>query len=135
MNRMDGTTTSSAETGDAIHLFVYGTLRSDRSASTVLEGCQLVTRATVPGTLYGLDGYPALMLYGTTPVHGEVWRCPSDLIWRLDEYEGVETGLFRRIGLEVKGLPCWTYVAGPHLAHELTPERRISSGDWQPDGT
>jgi len=114
------------------HLFVYGTLRSDRSNGSLLDGGERVMRATVPGTLYGLDAYPALLLYGHTPVHGEIWRCPLDLLWRLDEHEGVDDGLFRRIGIEVAELACWTYVAGPALAHRLTPDRRLPRGDWSP---
>lgn len=116
----------------AFHLFVYGTLRSDRSNSTVLEGCERLKHATVPGTLYDLGEHPALILYGTTPVRGEIWRCPIDLLWHLDEFEGVADGLFRRVGIEVAGLACWTYVAGHALAHRLTGDRRIAGGDWSP---
>jgi gamma-glutamylcyclotransferase (GGCT)/AIG2-like uncharacterized protein YtfP len=114
------------------HLFVYGTLRSDRSRSPLLERCERVAAATVDGTLYQLDDFPALLLYGATPVRGEIWRCPADLLWRLDEYENIESGLFRRVGIEVDGLACWMYVAGPGLAHRLTPDRRLSTGDWTP---
>ena len=114
------------------HLFVYGTLRSDRSRAALLEGCERITEATIDGTLYQLDEYPALILYGQTPVRGEVWRCPADRLWQLDEYEGVGSGLFRRVGIEVGEFACWTYVAGPGLAHRLTPDRRLSTGDWTP---
>ena len=130
-NEVQATTQSAAPA--TIYLFVYGTLRSDRSAASRLDGCERVMKATVNGTLYGLDGHPALMLYGSTPVHGEIWRCPAELIWQLDDYEGIDSGLFRRVAVEIEGLPCWTYVAGPRLAHELTPARRIPGGDWTPD--
>jgi len=118
--------------GPTFDLFVYGTLRSDRSHAAILDGCIRIGRASVEGTLYQLDEYPALLLYGSTPVHGEVWRCPSDLLWRLDEYESVGTGLFRRIGIQVGEHACWTYVAGPALSHRLTTERRLYTGDWAP---
>ena len=113
-------------------LFVYGTLRSDVSAHPLLEGAEKVTDATVEGTLYDLVEHPALMLYGATPVRGEVWRCPLDLLARLDEYEGVERSLFRRVAVVASGIPCWTYVAGAALASRLTPDRRMDGGRWRP---
>jgi gamma-glutamylcyclotransferase (GGCT)/AIG2-like uncharacterized protein YtfP len=112
------------------HLFVYGTLREPRVAAGLLGGCQQVREATVQGTLYDLGDYPALMAYGTTPIAGAVWKCPNRVLQRLDSYEGVERGVFRRIGILVDGLGCWTYVAGPALAPELLPARRLASGDW-----
>jgi gamma-glutamylcyclotransferase (GGCT)/AIG2-like uncharacterized protein YtfP len=113
------------------HLFVYGTLRTGGGASDVLAGCECVGAASVTGTLYDIAGrHPALMLYGRDRVQGEVWRCPVEMLARLDEYEGVERGLFRRVGVRAGGLACWTYVAGPALSRELTPARRIAGGDW-----
>lgn len=116
---------------DVFHLFVYGTLRAGAGAEGMLDGCERVAPASVEGTLYDVGGrYPALMLYGRTQVRGEVWRCPVERLWRLDDYEGVDRGLFRRVGVQVDRFTCWTYVAGPALAHELTPARRIICGDW-----
>ena len=66
------------------------------------------------GVLYDIDGtYPAMILYGDTPVRGEVWQCPTSVLLPLDEYEGVSEGLFRRTGVEVKMSDgtvkgCWT---------------------------
>lgn len=109
------------------HLFVYGTLRSGGSAATMLAECERVSAGEVSGVLYDIDGeYPALLLYGTTPVEGEIWRCPNEMLARLDAYEGVEQGLFRRVGVTVRDVGCWTYVAGPQLSKKLTPERRIN---------
>ncbi len=113
------------------HLFVYGTLRSGGEAAAVLEGAELIAPASVAGGLYDTGkGYPALVLAGAGKVHGEVWRCPAPLLPRLDEYEGVDERLFRRVGVEVRDWPCWTYVAGPKLVRLLTPDRRIASGVW-----
>src|SRR5262245_34158965 len=115
------------------HLFVYGTLRSGSSATSLLIGAERVGEATVGGVLYDIDGeYPALIVYGKTPVPGEVWRCPAALLNELDEYERIDLGLFRRIAVEVflsdgSTVPCWAYVAGPQLAGELTPARRVDS--------
>lgn len=112
------------------NLFTYGTLRPGNPAATILDGCEHVGSATVPGILYDIEGrFPALVLYGTEPVEGDIWRCPPDLLWRLDEYEGTATGLFRRVGVEaatVTGpMACWVYAAGPALSRKLVPERRL----------
>ena len=112
------------------HLFAYGTLRDKGSSASLLRECVQVGPGQIGGVLYDIDGeYPALVMYGTSPVHGEVWRCPTDLLASLDAYEGVDDGLFRRVGVEVDGTPCWTYVAGPKLTRKLTPARRITT--WQ----
>jgi gamma-glutamylcyclotransferase (GGCT)/AIG2-like uncharacterized protein YtfP len=108
------------------HLFAYGTLRENGSAGSLMRDCERVGEAAIGGVLYDVDGeYPALVLYGTTPVAGEIWRCPNELLGSLDAYEGVADGLFRRVGVEAGGIACWTYVAGPALAPKLLPDRRI----------
>jgi gamma-glutamylcyclotransferase (GGCT)/AIG2-like uncharacterized protein YtfP len=113
------------------NLFVYGSLRSDGAANHMLEGCERMADATVGGGLYDIDGrYPALLLYGDGLVHGEVWRCPASLLAKLDRYEGVGKGMFRRVGIEIDGYPCWTYAVGPGLGRKINSENRIESGRW-----
>lgn len=113
------------------HLFAYGTLRSGEANHARIADCALVRTAFVEGTLYDIDGlYPALMLYGTTRVEGEIWRCPADRLAALDRFEGLDNGLFRRVAVLIDETPCWTYVAGPALAHRLTPDQRLASGRW-----
>ncbi|HUF51379.1 MAG TPA: gamma-glutamylcyclotransferase family protein [Longimicrobiales bacterium] len=119
----------------SFNLFVYGTLRAGGPADDILTGCEQLGRATVGGTLYDIDGrFPALVLYGNAPVQGEIWRCPAELLARLDAYEDTGSGLFRRIATHVTfdggTLPCWLYTAGPALSRLLTPERRMADGDW-----
>jgi gamma-glutamylcyclotransferase (GGCT)/AIG2-like uncharacterized protein YtfP len=115
------------------HLFVYGTLRSTGSAASKMAACELVGTGSVGGVLYDIDGaYPALVVYGHTPVYGEVWKCPSEMLLSLDEYEGVADSLFRRIGVHVTMsdgavIGCWAYVAGPKLSRKLVPARRIEA--------
>jgi gamma-glutamylcyclotransferase (GGCT)/AIG2-like uncharacterized protein YtfP len=115
---------------DHFHLFVYGSLRRGGSAATLLASCEWITAAEVGGVLYDIDGaYMALVLYGNTPVAGEIWRCPSELLPEIDAYEGVDDGLFRRVGVKARQpaggeVACWTYVAGPAVARKLTPARR-----------
>lgn len=119
--------------GRGFHLFTYGTLRRGGDGAALLEGCEPVGPATITGTLYDIDGeYPALVLAGTGRVQGEIWRCPARVLARLDAYEAVADGLFRRVAAVVDGVACWIYVAGPKLARRLTPRRRIESGRWPP---
>lgn len=113
------------------HLFVYGTLRGGAAGAHLLRGCDRITVGKVHGSLYDLGDYPALVLDDAGEVEGEVWRCEGAAVLRaLDDYEGVGEGLFRRVRVEVEGLVCWTYVAGPLLESRLTPSRRVSSGRW-----
>jgi gamma-glutamylcyclotransferase (GGCT)/AIG2-like uncharacterized protein YtfP len=119
-------------TDGTFHLFVYGTLKSTESRSDLLASCRLVGAATVGGVLYDIDGeYPALVYYGNSPVPGEIWECPAEVLKTLDSYEDTSSGLFRRIGLNARAgsdtIGCWAYVAGPRLAHKLTPARRIDA--------
>jgi gamma-glutamylcyclotransferase (GGCT)/AIG2-like uncharacterized protein YtfP len=113
------------------NLFTYGSLRAEGTAAGRLAGCELVGSATVNGILYDIRGeFRALILYGESPIEGDVWRCPASMLASLDEYEGVATGLFRRVGHEARTtagdrVPCWIYVAGPALRRNLVPESRI----------
>lgn len=108
------------------HLFVYGTLKTGGRNASKLSACERISAGEVGGVLYSIDGeFPALVLYGNTPIEGEIWRCPNDMLDALDEFEGVQHGLFRRVGVTVGDIGCWTYVAGPRLTRKLTSESRI----------
>ncbi|MEJ2503344.1 MAG: gamma-glutamylcyclotransferase [Gemmatimonadota bacterium] len=111
----------------SFHLFAYGTLRDARDSPgrELLRGCERLGRATARGTLFDLGAYPAALLSGDDPIAGTLWRCPASRLGRLDRYEGVADGLFRRIGARIAGYPCWVYVAGPRLAPRLTPDARV----------
>lgn len=122
-------------------VFIYGTLNKVNAHTTVLHDCERLGTATVHGTLYDIDGnFPAIVLYGDTPVTGTLWRCPVERLRDIDAYKGVAKGLFRRVGTSAlvaenganTQQPCWIYVAGPSLANKLTPDARASSGQWKP---
>jgi gamma-glutamylcyclotransferase (GGCT)/AIG2-like uncharacterized protein YtfP len=132
----DGRPSSQPIRSGDFNLFVYGTLRRGCRAHEKIADCDFVGVAHLNGTLYDIDGlHPALMLYGNTSVAGEIFRCPADRLAGLDLYEGVDSGLFRRVAAEIDGTPCWVYVAGPALAHRLTPGQRIDSGKWTGAGS
>ncbi len=116
------------------HLFTYGSLKAGAAsaeARALLARCERVGPGSVRGTLYDVGDYPALLLAGDDRISGEIWRCPAHALPDLDRYEGVAEGLFRRVGVEVDGRGCWTYVAGPGLGPGLVPDRRIQSGRWE----
>jgi gamma-glutamylcyclotransferase (GGCT)/AIG2-like uncharacterized protein YtfP len=122
------------------HLFVYGTLRSSEVAADLLAGCERVGAGRMAGMLYDIDRrFPALLRYGSDQVHGEIWRCPADLLSALDAYEATADGLFRRVAGEAETqhgerVACWVYAAGPALSHKLRPDRRIAGGAWPAHG-
>ena len=81
-------------------LFVYGTLQRGRVNHGQLAGQRFVGPAwTVPGfRLHDLGGYPGLVPYpaAETGVSGEVWAVDATALARLDAFEGVGEGLYRR---------------------------------------
>jgi len=128
-------------------LFVYGTLRSEGNRPMyheITRHADYVGEAMVPGRLYDLGPYPALvpadeMEAAKYHVVGELYRLHSDrraeMLRRLDVYEGVPDGLYRReqwTALREDGLEVatWVYVYDRPL-HDAT---LIVSGDYfRPD--
>lgn len=115
------------------HLFVYGTLKSATAppaGRALLRDAERVAEGAVRGTLFDVGSYPALLLSGEDEIRGEVWRCAAELLPVLDRYESTEKGLFRRVAVDVGGIACWVYVAGPRLGPRLTQEARVEHGIW-----
>jgi gamma-glutamylaminecyclotransferase len=81
-------------------LFVYGTLKKGCSNHGQIAGQQFLGLAhTPPGfRLYDIGGYPALVAQPDSPtgVIGEVWSVDPASLERLDRFEGVHEGLYRR---------------------------------------
>lgn len=81
-------------------LFVYGTLKRDCSNHRHLADQRFVGLArTVAGyRLYDLGGYPGIIMFpdDREGVVGEVWSVDEDALRRLDHFEGVHEGLYRR---------------------------------------
>ncbi len=121
---------ASTEPQDGVHLFLYGALLTGDGAQSLLAGCERVGTGSVHGTLYDLGDFPALLLAGADGVRGEIWRCPPARILAIDRERAVEEGAFRRVGVDVEGTGCWTYVAGPALGARLGRAARIRSGEW-----
>jgi gamma-glutamylaminecyclotransferase len=81
-------------------LFVYGTLKRGCSNHGYLADQTFVGLArTIPGfRLYDLGGYPGIVTHPADRegVVGEVWSVDDESLRRLDYFEGVHEGLYRR---------------------------------------
>lgn len=106
-------------------LFVYGTLRSEfnnRYARLLRSQAELVGKASVRGSIYRVEHYPAYRPEPPGEVHGELYRMrdPETTLKALDEYEGSE---FERIMIN----GWWIYQFGS----EPPENSRIVSGDFR----
>lgn len=81
-------------------LFVYGTLKRGCSNHGQMHGQRFVAEArTVPGyRLFAVGGFPGLVAWphDSGGVTGEIWAVDSSALARLDRFEGVDEGLYRR---------------------------------------
>lgn len=88
-------------------LFVYGTLKRGFKNHRHIADQRFVGEArTAPGyQLYDLGDYPGLVADGTDTlgVNGELWEVDAAGLVRLDEFEGVAEGLYRRVRVELFG--------------------------------
>jgi gamma-glutamylcyclotransferase (GGCT)/AIG2-like uncharacterized protein YtfP len=124
----------------ADHLFVYGTLLpglAPVAAAPLVARLRPLGPATVPGRLYDLGPYPALVFDPSAParVCGELFALPDDpaLLAALDSYEECVAsdpagGLYRRVEAvatlaDGRALACWVYAynrdvgSAPLIAH------------------
>ena len=114
-------------------LFVYGTLMTDGGQAGLLRGLKRAP-AKVRGQLFRMPaGYPALVLGGREWAHGElVHDVDAARLALLDQYEGVDEGLYARVRAEVvvgvRPITAWTYVMeAPHRRGG----RLLSDGRWR----
>lgn len=99
-------------------LFVYGTLKKGCKNHRHLAGQRFDGEAaTAAGyRLHDLGEYPGMVFDPGTPGHvrGELWSVDDDALARLDAFEGVGEGLYRRapVGLAAPhdGTTAWTYL-------------------------
>lgn len=87
-----------------VTVFFYGTLRKSITMSGPNEEL-LEERATIRGLRLGTPhgGWPAAFESNVEGAEefivGQVWRMPGERLQFFDQYEGVNTGLFRRVEL------------------------------------
>ena len=123
--------------GDAPrHLFVYGTLRpclAGAEQQRLLAGLMAVGPATVPGLLYDLGPYPALVA-GPGMVYGDLYLVSDERqLAALDAYEecGGDRPLYRRqatVATRPDGstVAAWAYFYERSLAAATV----VASGDY-----
>ncbi len=109
-------------------LFVYGSLRSEFDnphARLLREKAELVSRATVRGSLFRNGNFPGYRVEPDGIVQGELWKLrePESTLAALDEYEG---SAYKRISVETSFGPAWIYL----FIGDVRAEQRILSGDF-----
>ena len=109
---MHGPSSQTAEPAPARLLFAYGTLVPAEPGLRADEGWE---PDAVRGRLYDLGPYPGLVDLDDPAapwVDGFVRPvCDAELVGRLDPYEGVDEGLYRRDSTTTReGRPAWVYV-------------------------
>ena len=131
-----GTASSPAHSGGSTidrdsprFLFAYGTLAPDGPEAEGLGGW---SADSVLGRLFDLGPYPALVDLGDPSggwVEGFVRPVEeSELLERLDPYEGVSEGLYRRAVASTRsGRVAWVYV----YARPLPPDARGPLVRWE----
>jgi gamma-glutamylaminecyclotransferase len=81
-------------------VFVYGTLKRGFSNHRQLAGQKFIGEARTVGgfSLFDLDGFPALVAWpeDRAGVTGEVWSVDPAALRRLDAFEGLHEGMYRR---------------------------------------
>jgi len=127
---------------EAIHVFVYGTLRAgevnDMTRAAARHGIAApayVGTASLGGQLYDFGHYPGMVLDAAgLGVTGDIYRIPAALIPVLDEIEAVypgEAGLFVRemhdVACNGATYLCIVYPVSPSAVSQLP---RIPGGDW-----
>jgi gamma-glutamylcyclotransferase (GGCT)/AIG2-like uncharacterized protein YtfP len=115
-------------------LFVYGTLKRGCSNHDQLMGQKFVGNArTPPGyRLYDLGGYPGIAVRpdDSGGVVGEVWSVDDAALKRLDHFEGVHEGLYRRVPLPLR--PPFADKSVQAYVSELSVTGRPEVGDcWK----
>lgn len=108
-------------------LFVYGTLAPSAPEAAAVAGWSF---DRVRGRLFDLGPYPALIDVDSKDdwVEGYVRKVGlNDLQGRLDDYEGVADGLYRRVRTTTEGgREVWVYV----YARDLPPDARGPIPRW-----
>lgn len=114
------------------HLFVYGTLKRGCKNHHHLTFQRFLGEArTCPGyQLYDLGDYPGLVADSTATagVSGELWAVDATTLARLDEFEGVPEGLYRRVRVEL--LAPFTQIEADTYFYVRDPGQRPVGPTW-----
>jgi gamma-glutamylcyclotransferase (GGCT)/AIG2-like uncharacterized protein YtfP len=91
-------------------IFVYGSLKSGRSAHHLLAGAQRQADGWLDGVRLGrFEDYPMLWC-GDQAINGEVYRVDPALMAQLDAYEGLPNDYIRLQRQLRDGRQLWVYM-------------------------
>lgn len=115
-------------------IFFYGTLKSGFSAHYLLEhDAKFVAKATTSSqySLYDVGSFPGMVKEESqSGVKGELFEVNKKCLERLDRYEGIEHGLFRRDEIELDdGNKVLAYL----FNRSFQDAEKIESGEWTSD--
>jgi gamma-glutamylaminecyclotransferase len=92
-----------------MQLFLYGTLKRDRSNHSYLAGQRYLGDAQTPVeyAMHDFGGYPGMVRTEEAPlsIQGEVWEVDAACLTALDELEGLALGEYERVPIAL--LPPW----------------------------
>jgi gamma-glutamylcyclotransferase (GGCT)/AIG2-like uncharacterized protein YtfP len=115
-------------------IFVYGTLKRGCRNHHHLAGQKFVGAArTVPGyTLFDLGGYPGLVAKAAdrAGVTGEIWSVDAEALRRLDAFEGVPEGLYRRAPIALQAPHADTQADAYYALHRMDGRREVGA-EWR----
>lgn len=119
----------SSESSSAQHLFVYGTLRSEGSNAWRMKEARWFASGSTLGMLYRVDWYPAARFdpSASTKIYGELYVATTELLTRLDIFEGAE---YERVEITVDTnlgpiqAFAWSYLPS------VESLKRLTHGDW-----
>ena len=115
-------------------LFVYGTLKRGGRNQRQMAGLAFVGPArTQPGfRLYDVGGYPGLVAEPDerNGVSGEVWSVDAAGLARLDRFEGVAEGLYRREVVPLQS-PFADHVVFTYVVGSAVTGRRAVGEEWR----
>lgn len=115
-------------------LFVYGTLKQGGGNHAVLSDQSFVGEArTVAGfRLFDLGEYPGMIADPNSAVRvtGEVWSVSDEALTRLDAFEGVPEGLYRRVAISLERPFSEEAVQTYLYARTISEQPEILSGGW-----
>jgi gamma-glutamylaminecyclotransferase len=118
----------------ARHLvFVYGTLKRGGENHRFLAGQTYVgpARTAAGYRLYRLSGYPGMVADegDASGVAGEIWAVDEPTLRQLDEFEGVDEGLYERTSVRLRA-PFDREQVETYLYRRSIEGRTALEGEW-----
>jgi len=112
-------------------VFVYGTLKKGFGNHRWLDGAGFVGKAKTSSifSMINLGYYPGVLLHGETSITGELYLIDKTIEDRLDDLEGVDSGLYHKTEVDTdKGKALMYYYPRTNLIGEAI--HLIKEGVW-----